>query len=82
MSELLTRIKAILSTSPQRWTELTAAVPEELLRRRPAPEEWSALECLVHILDTEQVFPRRVVALRFGAEARTDDTLMWRFQHG
>jgi len=73
MSETLTRIRAILSTSPQRWAELAAAVPEELLRRRPAPEEWSALECLAHILDTEQVFPRRVVALRQGQDVPAFD---------
>lgn len=68
MSETLARIRAILSTTPQRWAQLADAVPEELLRRRPAPEEWSALECLEHMLDTEQVFPRRALALRQGQD--------------
>jgi hypothetical protein len=36
-------------------------LPDELLRRSPLPGEWSALECLKHLLDTEQfVFPVRV----------------------
>jgi hypothetical protein len=65
MSDTLTRIRAILTTTPQRWTELAAAVPDELFRQRPTPSEWSALECLQHIIDTErQPFPHRLVALR------------------
>jgi hypothetical protein len=65
MSDALTRIRAILTTTPQRWTQLAAAVPDELLRRRPAPNEWSALECLQHIIDTERrPFPHRLAALR------------------
>lgn len=65
MSDSLTRIRAILATTPLRWSQLIEAVPDELLRERPAPGEWSAIECLQHILDTERlVFPRRLEALR------------------
>lgn len=64
MSETMARIRAVLSTTPQRWTQLAETLPAELLRRRPAPAEWSALECLQHIVDTEQIFPQRVAALR------------------
>lgn len=64
MSDPMARIRAILTTTPLRWTQLAESVPDELLRRRPAPGEWSALECLQHIVDTEQIFPQRVVALR------------------
>src|SRR5215475_12113582 len=51
MSESLTRIRAILATTPQRWNALVAALPDEVLRERPSPAEWSALECLEHLLD-------------------------------
>jgi len=65
MNDNLARIRAILTTTPQRWNALVAALPDDLLRERPAPAEWSALECLEHLLDTErQVFPVRLRALR------------------
>jgi hypothetical protein len=65
MIDSLTRIRAILTTTPLRWSQLVATVPDDLLRARPAPMEWSALECLQHLLDTErQVFPVRLQALR------------------
>lgn len=52
---------SILSTTLARWQSIVEAVPVELLRRRPAPNEWSALECLSHLIDTERyVFPVRV----------------------
>lgn len=52
---------AIISTSLARWQSLVENVPTDLLRRRPAPTEWSALECLSHLIDTERhVFPVRV----------------------
>jgi uncharacterized damage-inducible protein DinB len=34
---------------------LTAAVPEEKLRRRPAPQKWSVLEILAHLAEDELV---------------------------
>ena len=65
MSDTLTRIRAILATTPLRWTQLAASVPDDLFRLRPAPGEWSALECLQHIIDTERLaFPVRLTALR------------------
>jgi hypothetical protein len=40
---------------------LTGSLPADLLARQPSPGEWSALECLGHLLDTERyVFPVRV----------------------
>jgi DinB family protein len=42
-------------------------VPVDLLTRTPAPDEWSALDCLCHTLDAEKwVFPVRVQALLAG----------------
>jgi hypothetical protein len=60
----LPRIKSILSTTAARWLSLTETIPNDLLTRSPAPNEWSALECLGHLLATEQwVFPVRARAL-------------------
>ena len=65
MSDALASIRAILTTTPLRWRQLVESLPESLLRERPAPAEWSALECLEHILDTERdAFPARLEALR------------------
>ena len=67
MSNPIPRIKAILSTTAARWLSLTETIPVDVLTRAPAPNEWSALECLGHLLDTEQwVFPVRVRALLAG----------------
>ena len=61
MSEILSQSRALLATTPDRWRSIVAAADPALLRRAPAPGEWSALECLQHLLDTEDhVFPIRV----------------------
>ena len=58
---------SVLSTTLPRWESLTSSLPEELLWRRPAEGEWSAMECLQHLVDTERhVFPKRVVAFLQG----------------
>jgi uncharacterized damage-inducible protein DinB len=64
----LAMIKTILQTTPARWVALTAALPANLLNARPAEGEWSALECLVHILDTEAVFQTRLQAFLSGQD--------------
>lgn len=68
MSEsILEWCKAVISTTPARWRNLVQTVPEELLARRPAPEEWSALDCLQHLVETERgSFPTRLKALMAG----------------
>jgi hypothetical protein len=45
---------------------LCETLAPELLRRKPQAGEWSALECLLHILDTEKVFAGRVKAFLAG----------------
>jgi DinB superfamily len=68
MSEILSSIRAIMASTPQRWAQL-AALPEERLRERPAPGEWSAVECLQHMVDTERLgFSVRLAALRRGED--------------
>jgi hypothetical protein len=60
---------AILSTTVLRWQALAENLPPELLNRPPAPGEWSAMQCLAHLLDTErQVFPVRVRAFLAGQD--------------
>lgn len=67
MSNPLETVKTILLTTATRWLSLTETVPVDLLTRAPAPNEWSALDCLHHLLDTEQmVFPVRVQSLLAG----------------
>ncbi len=60
-------IKAILSLTATRWLGLTSTVSADLLTRTPAPNEWSAMDCLNHLLDAEQmVFPVRLRAFMAG----------------
>lgn len=62
-------LQPILKTTPTRWLELTSALPEDLLTRQPAEGQWSALECLQHLVDTErQVFPARVEHILAGED--------------
>jgi hypothetical protein len=59
--------KSILEITPARWFNLVQSVPIELLSARPAPGEWSAMECLQHVVEVEQVsFPSRIKALLEG----------------
>jgi hypothetical protein len=69
MTDLLDQVQAVLATTPARWQSLTKALSHDLLARPPAPGEWSALDCLVHLLDTERaVFPVRVEAFLAGRD--------------
>lgn len=68
MNDLLTSASAILSATPARWAELSQMVPDGLLSLPPAPGEWSALECLQHLIDTEPVFQFRVSAFLDGRD--------------
>ena len=61
MARILDRVMSILRTTPERWIQLAETVPIELLKRSPAANEWSAYECIQHLVDTETiVFPARV----------------------
>lgn len=53
-SQVFTDVRAVLSTTPERWQRLAATLPADALTRPPATGEWSALDCLLHLLDTEQ----------------------------
>src|SRR5579872_4343865 len=63
----LQQIQQMLSTTPPRWLYLAEALPDDLLARQPAPGEWSAVECLRHLIEAERkVFPVRVQAFLSG----------------
>jgi hypothetical protein len=67
MNNLFESINAILSTTTIRWLNLTESLPVDLLARTPLQNEWSAMDCLCHLLDAERsVFPARVQALLAG----------------
>lgn len=67
MTDVLAMVKAVLATTPTRWLNMTETFPTDLLNRPPAEGEWSATECLIHLLDTERyAFPSRVQALLTG----------------
>jgi len=67
MNNLLESVKAILSTTTSHWLSLTESLPIDLLTRTPLQNEWSAMDCLCHLLDAERwVFPARVQALLAG----------------
>ena len=69
METILTWAYAVLETTPARWSELIAKLPSDLLTRPPATGEWSALDCLQHLVDTERwVFPTRVEAILAGQD--------------
>ncbi len=68
MNDVLTSASAVLSVTPTRWASLTQTVPADLLSLPPVPGEWSALECLQHLVDTEPVFQFRIDAFLAGRD--------------
>ena len=69
MTTWLADVQAILSTTPERGPRLVSTLPIEPLTRPPAAGEWSALQCLQHLLDAEHlVFPVRLHAFLAGQE--------------
>ena len=69
MNDILEVARLILYTTPLRWENLTQNLPTELITLSPAPNEWSALDCLQHLVDTDRsVFPVRIKALLAGQD--------------
>jgi hypothetical protein len=65
--DLVSRTIAVLRVDGARWRALATGLDQDLLRRPPAPGEWSALECLGHAVDTEAaVFAARVRVILAG----------------
>ncbi len=53
MDDFVANVRQVLVTTPDRWLKLTDSVDAEALRRCPADGQWSAAECLSHLVDTE-----------------------------
>jgi hypothetical protein len=69
MDDLIARVREVLVTTPERWERLAETVDVVLLQTRPAPGEWSALECLQHLIDTDtEAFAVRVEAFLAGRD--------------
>lgn len=69
MAETLDRISAVMATTARRWLDLAATVPAEVLERPAAAGEWSAVDCLRHLVQADRhVFPARVRQLLAGDE--------------
>ena len=68
MSDVFEQVKGVLNSTPDRWNRLVGSIPDDLLKRAPAPREWSALECLQHLIDTESIFAFRVRAFLAGQD--------------
>jgi hypothetical protein len=63
----LDQIRAIVAMTAPRWQTMMATAPADLAQRQPQPGEWSAVECLRHLTDAEQLlWPVRVRALLAG----------------
>ena len=61
MEDGLAAARQVVSTTAARWQALIQSLPGDILGRQPAPCEWSALECLQHLLTVERlVIPVRV----------------------
>jgi hypothetical protein len=54
MENTLEALRRVMSSTVPRWQMLVNSVPSELLERPPRPGEWSAAQCLEHLLVTER----------------------------
>ena len=69
MNDILKEARTILQTTPRRWTTLAQNLSGSVLNLPPARGEWSAVDCLQHLVDAERwVFPVRVNALLAGQD--------------
>ncbi len=68
MENILNWARAVFITTPLRWESMAHTLPVELLSRPPAAGEWSALDCLQHLLDTEVIFNTRVKCFLAGQD--------------
>ena len=68
MEKILSLVRSVLTTTPIYWHSLTQTLPHELLSQAPAPSQWSALECLQHLIDTERIFCFRLQCLLEGRD--------------
>ena len=69
MTDVLDSARRVLSTTTARWESLVETTPEDLFKRPPAAGQWSAADCLNHLLLTERnVFGQRLRAILEGRD--------------
>jgi len=69
MENLFPAAHAVLASTPPRWDQLARHLPADVFSRPAAPGQWSALNCLQHLIDAERfVFPLRVRAFLAGRD--------------
>ncbi len=68
MEPIMSFLIPALRTTAERWKGLAAAFPGERLSLPAAAGEWSAIECLQHIIDTEKLFGFRLQAFLDGRD--------------
>lgn len=68
MDTVLESMCALITITPERWISLVQALPVDLLARPAADHEWSAVECLQHLVDAEKVLQFRVQAFLDGRD--------------
>lgn len=66
MNDILADVRPVLTTTIARWTTIAESISADRLAQAPAPGEWSARECLQHLVDTERVFSFRLRAFLDG----------------
>ena len=54
-----------LESSPRKLSDLTKKLDDALLRKKPAPDRWSALEVICHLRDVERLWADRLVKTAF-----------------
>jgi hypothetical protein len=69
MTDILPWTISVIETTPERWKGFAQNLPGELLRRPAKAGEWSAIECLHHLVATEIVLVYRLEAFLTGQPA-------------
>ncbi|MGA7730322.1 MAG: DinB family protein [Chloroflexia bacterium] len=70
MSNTIETMRGMLTPLTAYWTLLVESLPDEIIQRPAAPGEWSALQCLYHLLDNERlVFSVRMRLFLSGGDA-------------
>ncbi|MEO8501106.1 MAG: DinB family protein [Vicinamibacteria bacterium] len=54
-----------LGVGPKKLDDLTKALDDAVLRKKPAPDKWSAMEVVCHLRDVERLWADRLVKTAF-----------------
>jgi uncharacterized damage-inducible protein DinB len=54
-----------LESAPKKLNDLTGKLDDAVLRRKPGPDKWSALDVACHLRDVERLWVNRIVKVAF-----------------